>query len=35
MYKKCIRNNRMYKIYEILPEHVIDALYKKKKKFFK
>ena len=33
--EKCIRNNRMYKIYEILPEHVIDALYKKKKKFFK
>ena len=33
--EKFVRNNRMYKIYEILPEHVIDALYKKKKKFFK
>jgi len=33
--EKFIRNNRMYKIYEILPEHVIDTLYKKKKKFFK
>lgn len=33
--EKFVRNNRMYKIYEILPEHVIDTLYKKKKKFFK
>lgn len=33
--EKFVRNNRMYKIYEILPEHVINTLYKKKKKFFK
>jgi hypothetical protein len=26
------RNKRMYKIYEILPEYVIDALYKKRNK---
>lgn len=30
--EKTQRNKRMYKIYEILPEYVIDALYKKRNK---
>ena len=30
---KIVRNKRLYKIYEILPEHVIDVLYKKKNAF--
>ena len=30
---KIVRNKRLYKIYEILPEHVIDVLYKKRNKF--
>ena len=30
--EKTKRNKRMYKIYEILPEYVIDALYKKRNK---
>ena len=30
---KIVRNKRLYKIYEILPEHVIDVLYKKKNTF--
>jgi len=30
--EKMKRNKRMYKIYEILPEYVIDALYKKRNK---
>ena len=29
---KIVRNKRLYKIYEILPEHVIDVLYKKRNK---
>lgn len=32
---KVERNKRMYKIYEILPEHVVDALYKNKNKVIK
>ena len=30
---KIVRNKRLYKIYEILPEHVIDVLYKKRNTF--
>ena len=30
--EKTNRNKRMYKIYEILPEYVIDAIYKKRNK---
>ena len=30
--EKTTRNKRMYKIYEILPEYVVDALYKKRNK---
>lgn len=32
---KIERNKRLYKIYEILPEHVVDALYKNKNKKIK
>ena len=32
---KIERNKRMYKIYEILPEHVVDTLYKNKNKIIK
>ena len=32
---KIERNKRMYKIYEILPEHVVDVLYKNKNKIIK
>jgi hypothetical protein len=30
---KIVRNKRLFKIYEILPEHVIDVLYKKRNTF--
>ena len=33
--EKVIRNKRIYKIYEILPEHVIDTVYKNKNKIIK
>ena len=32
---KIERNKRMYKIYEILPEHVVETLYKNKNKIIK
>ena len=33
--EKVVRNKRIYKIYEILPEHVIDTVYRKRNKVIK
>ena len=33
--EKIVRNKRLYKIYEILPEHVIETVYKNRNKVIK